>query len=187
MNYPNPTTNLTGLVPAGFCLASLPLDQHVKTLKGDATGTERLNFAPFDGVVEAIADGHSVDAVCKYLGVSTSSFHYWKRGLDRDELAALRDAEFHHLTSLDARLREIMAGEVHTMYQSGDAVESAELANKRMAAIEKLLKATQFHLTRLEARKAQSSSDKDSAPIYQVVMAPAALKAIMDSKKALEG
>ncbi len=45
MNYPNPSHNLTGIVPANLVLAIKPIDQLLKRIDGDATGAERLDFA----------------------------------------------------------------------------------------------------------------------------------------------
>ena len=122
------------------------------------------------GVAEAYISGWTMQDIAKALKGSQVAVMHWENGLKDEDKKLLRQAKTANLEQLENHLSRLMNSELTRHEETGSIDEDmklAQLADKRIQSIQRVLSATQEQLVRY-SKVQQEQTDNKMVVINQI-------------------
>ena len=168
--------------------ALMPTVNHISDImlpiEADICGADQLNMVGVEGICEAISSGHTVKEICTHLGLSVIAFKRWQDKLPIEDIRAINESKVTWYESLETicQAKMLSITKIGEDLDEDDATarDRLELRNKALQNIEKVIKAIQPTLTRLQAKNAEMVEDKGDVYVTQMIVSEEWLAALPD-------
>jgi transcriptional regulator with XRE-family HTH domain len=140
----------------------------------------QLNDTGVLGVAEAYISGWTMQDIAKALRGSQVAVLQWENALKEEDKALLRQAKTANLEQLESHLTKLMQAELESQSTDDDEMKAANLVDKRLQSIQRVLSATQQQLERYQRAAERGKSSGGDVHITQMIVSNEWLAALPD-------